>query len=78
MSPVVWIRDARYRLVELVRHHWGDKSGDQLQHGIDEYVGAATELAELRLKVSQLSARLHKLDPPPPVCRDFGVRFTGD
>jgi hypothetical protein len=30
------------------------------------------------VQVRELSARLRELDPPEPVCRDFGVRFTGD
>jgi hypothetical protein len=78
MSPATWIGDARYRLVELVRHHWGDESGDHLHHAINDYLGAAAELAALRLEARRMSARLYELDPPPPVCRDFGVRFTGD
>ena len=78
MSPSAWISERRYRLLDLVRHQWGEDSAQQLRYAIDEYVGAATELASLHVRVREMSARLHELDPPPPVCRDFGVRFTGD
>ncbi len=78
MTPVQWLSECRHRLGALVRTHWGNNSGDMLGACVGEYLGAASELAALRVQVRQMSARLHELDPPPPVCRDFGVRFTGD
>jgi hypothetical protein len=78
MSPAAWIAERRYRLIDLVRHQWGDGAAEQMQHAIDDYVRLAPERAQLVLQVRALSARLRELDPPPPVCRDFGVRFTGD
>jgi hypothetical protein len=78
MSPAEWISERRYRLLELVRHQWGEDSAEQLRYAIDDYLRTAPENAALVVKVREMSARLHELDPPPPVCRDFGVRFTGD
>jgi hypothetical protein len=78
MSPAAWIAERRYRLLDLVRHQWGEASAEQLRYAIDDYVRLAPENASLVLQVRALSARLRELDPPPPVCRDYGVRFTGD
>jgi hypothetical protein len=78
MSPSAWIAERRYRLLDLVRHQWGEESAEQLRYAIDDYLRTAPENAELVLQVRALSARLRELDPPPPVCRDYGVRFTGD
>lgn len=78
MSPSAWMRDHRHRLIEMVRHQWGEASAEQLQYAIEDYVRTAPENAELLLQLRALSARLRELDPPPPVCRDYGVRFTGD
>jgi hypothetical protein len=78
MSPAAWISERRYRLIDLVRHQWGEDSAQQLSYAIDDYLRTAPENASLVLQVRALSARLRELDPPPPVCRDFGVRFTGD
>ena len=78
MSPAAWISERRDRLLDLVRHQWGEDSAEQLRYAIDDYLRTAPENAELVLKVRALSARLRELDPPPPVCRDFGVRWTGD
>jgi hypothetical protein len=78
MSPAAWIAERRYRLIDLVRHQWGDGAAEQMQHAIDDYVRLAPERAALVLQVRALSARVRELDPPPPVCRDYGVRFTGD
>jgi hypothetical protein len=72
------MRDHRHRLVEMVRHQWGEDSAEQLRYAIDDYLRTAPENAALVLQVRALSARLRELDPPPPVCRDYGVRFTGD
>jgi hypothetical protein len=78
MTPSAWISERRYRLLELVRSNWGERSAEQLRYAIDDYLRTAPENAALVVQVRELSARLHELDPPPPVCRDFGVRFTGD
>jgi hypothetical protein len=78
MSPAAWIAERRYRLIDLVRHQWGEDSAEKLRFAIDDYLRTAPENAALVVQVRELSARLHELDPPPPVCRDFGVRFTGD
>ena len=78
MTPSAWISECRYRLVALVLQQWGEKSADQLRYAINEYVGAATELAALHVQVREMSARLRELDPPAPVDRDNGVRWTGD
>ena len=78
MSPAQWLRECRYRLVELVRHQWGQKSGDWLTYAINEYLSSADELARMRVERMAMIERLHRLDPPPPVDRDNGVRFTGD
>ena len=78
MTPSAWISERRYRLLDLVRHNWGEDSALQLRYAIDEYVGAARELAALHVKVREMSARLYELDPPPKVDLDNGVRWTGD
>jgi hypothetical protein len=78
MTPSAWISERRYRLIDLVRHQWGEDSAQQLRYAIDDYLRTAPENAALVVQVRELSARLRELDPPPPVCRDFGVRFTGD
>ena len=78
MSPSEWISERRYRLLDLVRHNWGEDSALQLRYAIDDYLRTAPENASLVLKVRALSARLRELDPPVPVDRDNGVRFTGD
>ena len=78
MSPAAWIAERRYRLIDLVRHQWGEDSAQHLSYAIDDYLRTAPENAALVRQVRALSARLRELDPPPPVCRDFGVRFTGD
>ena len=50
----------------------------QLRFAIDDYLRTAPELASLVVRVRELSARLRELDPPAPVDRDNGVRWTGD
>jgi hypothetical protein len=78
MTPSAWISERRYRLLDLVRHNWGEDSALQLRYAIDEYLRAAPDLARLHVQVREMSARLHELDPPVPVDRDNGVRWTGD
>ena len=78
MTPSAWISERRYRLIDLVRHQWGEDSAQQLRFAIDDYLRTAPENAALVVQVREMAARLRELDPPPPVCRDFGVRFTGD
>ena len=78
MSPAEWVSDRRYRLVDLVRHQWGEDSAQQLRYAIDDYLRTAPELASLVVRVRELSARIRELDPPQPVDRDNGVRWTGD
>ena len=78
MSPSAWISERRYRLLELVRHQWGEDSAQQLRYVIDDYLRTAPELAALVVRVRELSARIRELDPPQPVDRDNGVRWTGD
>ena len=78
MSPSAWIAEVRYRLVALVLQQWGEKSGDFLTYAINEYLASAADLAELRRERMSMIHRLHELDPPPPVDRDNGVRWTGD
>jgi hypothetical protein len=78
MTPSAWISERRYRLLELVRSNWGERSAEQLRFAIDDYLRTAPENAALVVQVREMAARLRELDPPPPVCRDFGVRFTGD
>ena len=78
MSPAEWISERRYRLLDLVRHQWGEDSAQQLRYAIDDYLRTAPELASLVVRVRELSARLRELDPPVPVDRDNGVRWTGD
>ena len=78
MTPSAWISERRYRLLDLVRHNWGEDAALQLRYAIDEYVGAARELAVLHVNLREMSARLYELDPPPKVDLDNGVRWTGD
>ena len=78
MSPSEWISERRYRLLELVRQNWGEDASEKMQHAIDDYLRTAPELAALVVQVRELSARLRELDPPAPVDRDNGVRWTGD
>ena len=78
MTAAEWLRDCRWRLVELVRHQWGHKSGDFLTYAINEYLASADQLARLHVERMAMIHRLHELDPPPPADRDNGVRFTGD
>jgi hypothetical protein len=78
MTPSAWIAERRYRLLDLVRHQWGEASAEQLRFAIDDYLRTAPENAALVVQVREMAARLRELDPPEPVCRDFGVRFTGD
>jgi hypothetical protein len=78
MSPAAWISERRYRLLDLVRHQWGEDSAEKLGYAIDDYLRTAPENAALVLQVRALSARLRELDPPVPVDRDNGVRWTGD
>ena len=78
MSPSEWISERRYRLLDLVRHQWGEHSAQQLRFAIDDYLRTAPELVALHVKVRQMAARLRELDPPVPVDRDNGVRWTGD
>ena len=78
MTPSAWISERRYRLIDLVRHNWGEDAALQLRYAIDEYVGAARELATLHVNLREMSARLYELDPPPKVDLDNGVRWTGD
>ena len=78
MSPSAWISERRYRLLELVRHQWDEESAQQLRYVIDDYLRTAPELASLVVRVRELSARIRELDPPQPVDRDNGVRWTGD
>ena len=78
MTPSAWISERRYRLLDLVRHNWGEDCALQLRYAIDEYLRAAPDLARLHVQVREMSARLHELDPPVPVDRDNGVRWTGD
>ena len=73
-----WITGCRYRLVELVRHQWGNASGDRLTWVIDEYLSVQPEIVLMRRQVREMAARLRELDPPAPVDRDNGVRWTGD
>ena len=78
MSPTAWISEWRYRLLELVRNQWDEESAQQLRYVIDDYLRTAPELAALVVRVRELSARIRELDPPQPVDRDNGVRWTGD
>ena len=78
MSPAEWISERRYRLLDLVRHQWGEDSAQQLRYAIDDYLRTAPDLAALHVQVREMSARLHELDPAAPVDRDNGVRWTGD
>ena len=78
MSPSDWISERRYRLLELVRQNWGEDASEKMQYAIDDYLRTAPELASLVVRVRELSARLRELDPPAPVDRDNGVRWTGD
>ena len=78
MSPAEWISERRYRLLELVRQNWGEDASEKMQYAIDDYLRTAPELASLVVRVRELSARLRELDPPVPVDRDNGVRWTGD
>jgi hypothetical protein len=78
MSPSEWISERRYRLLELVRQNWGEDASEKMQYAIDDYLRTAPELASLVVRVRELSARLRELDPPVPVDRDNGVRWTGD
>ena len=78
MSPSEWISERRYRLLDLVRHQWGEDSAQQLRYAIDDYLRTAPDLARLHVTVREMSARLHELDPPPKVDLDNGVRWTGD
>jgi hypothetical protein len=78
MSPAAWISERRYRLLDLVRHQWGEDSAEQLRYAIDDYLRTAPENAALVVQVREMSARLRELDPPVPVDRDNGVRWTGD
>ena len=78
MSPTAWISERRYRLLELVRNQWDEESAQQLRYVIDDYLRTAPELASLVVRVRELSARIRELDPPQPVDRDNGVRWTGD
>ena len=78
MSPSEWISERRYRLLELVRQNWGEDASAKMQYAIDDYLRTAPELASLVVRVRELSARLRELDPPVPVDRDNGVRWTGD
>ena len=78
MSPAEWISERRYRLLDLVRHQWGEDSAQQLRYAIDDYLRTAPDLAALHVRVREMSARLHELDPPPKVDLDNGVRWTGD
>ena len=78
MSPTAWISERRYRLLELVRNQWDEESAQQLRYVIDDYLRTAPELAALVVRVRELSARIRELDPPQPVDRDNGVRWTGD
>jgi hypothetical protein len=77
-TNVQWIASCRYRLRELVRHEWGEKSSERLHWMIDEYLSIQPDTVRMRQQMREMAARLRELDPPPPVCRDFGVRFTGD
>ena len=36
MSPSEWISERRYRLLDLVRHQWGEDSAQQLRYAIDD------------------------------------------
>ena len=78
MSPAEWVSERRYRLLDLVRHQWGEDSAQQLRYAIDDYLRTAPDLARLHVVVREMSARLHELDPPPKVDLDNGVRWTGD
>jgi hypothetical protein len=78
MTPSAWISERRYRLLDLVRHNWGEDAALQLRYAIDEYLRAAPDLARLHVQVREMSARLYELDPPPKVDLDNGVRWTGD
>ena len=78
MSPTAWISERRYRLLELVRNQWDEESAQQLRYVIDDYLRTAPELAALVVRVREMSARIRELDPPQPVDRDNGVRWTGD
>ena len=78
MTPSAWISERRYRLLDLVRHQWGEDSAQQLRYAIDDYLRTAPDLARLHVRVREMAARLRELDPPVPVDRDNGVRWTGD
>ena len=78
MSPAEWISERRYRILELVRQNWGEDASEKMQYAIDDYLRTAPELASLVVRVRELSARLRELEPPVPVDRDNGVRWTGD
>ena len=78
MSPSEWISERRYRLLELVRQNWGEDASENMQYAIDDYLRTAPDLAALHVRVREMSARLRELDPPVPVDRDNGVRWTGD
>jgi hypothetical protein len=78
MSPAAWISERRYRLLDLVRHQWGEDSAEQLRYAIDDYLRTAPENAALVVQIREMAARLRELDPPVPVDRDNGVRWTGD
>ena len=78
MSPSAWISERRYRLLDLVRHNWGEDAALQLRYAIDDYLRTAPDLARLHVQVREMSARLYELDPPPTVDLDNGVRWTGD
>lgn len=78
MTPSAWISERRYRLLDLVSHQWGEDSAQQLRYAIDDYLRTAPDLARLHVRVREMAARLRELDPPVPVDRDNGVRWTGD
>ena len=78
MTPSGWISERRYRLVALVLQQWGEDSAEQMQYAINDYLRTAPDLAALHVQVREMSARLRELDPPAPVDRDNGVRWTGD
>ena len=78
MNPVTWISGCRYRLIDLVRTHWGQASADNLTVVINGYTGTADELASLHREVARLSERLRQHEPPVQVCRERGMNWTGD
>lgn len=78
MTHVEWITGCRYRLRELVRHEWGEHSSERLHWMIDDYLALRPVMDSMRTDVRAMSARLRELDPPQPVDRDNGVRWTGD